>query len=88
MDWTDERVAELRALWDEGLSVSQIGKRLGITKNAVTGKVDRLRNSGVNIPARPSPLPPAKPSAPKVRMALPEAVPFQRPTKAQLMRGR
>lgn len=40
--WTDERVARLRELVAEGLSYSEIGKRLGITKNAALGKADRL----------------------------------------------
>jgi GcrA cell cycle regulator len=41
-DWTPERVAALIALWNEGHSTSEIGRRLGITKNAVIGKVHRL----------------------------------------------
>lgn len=41
-EWTPERTAALIALWSEELSTSEIGKRLGITKNAVIGKVHRL----------------------------------------------
>jgi Uncharacterized protein conserved in bacteria len=41
-DWTPERIAALIALWNEELSTSEIGRRLGITKNAVIGKVHRL----------------------------------------------
>jgi GcrA cell cycle regulator len=41
-DWTPERIAALIALWNEDLSTSEIGRRLGITKNAVIGKVHRL----------------------------------------------
>jgi GcrA cell cycle regulator len=41
-DWTPERIATLIALWNEDLSTSEIGRRLGITKNAVIGKVHRL----------------------------------------------
>lgn len=41
-EWTPERIAALIALWDEGLTTSVIGERLGITKNAVVGKVHRL----------------------------------------------
>lgn len=41
-DWTSERIAALIALWNEGLTTSEIGVRLGITKNAVIGKVHRL----------------------------------------------
>ena len=41
-DWTPERIATLIALWNEDLSTSEIGRRLGFTKNAVIGKVHRL----------------------------------------------
>jgi GcrA cell cycle regulator len=41
-EWTPERVAELTRLWATGLSASEIGRKLGITKNAVVGKVRRL----------------------------------------------
>lgn len=41
-EWTPERTAALIALWDEGLPTAEIGTRLGITKNAVIGKVHRL----------------------------------------------
>lgn len=43
LDWNDERVAELRRLWAEGLSCSVIASRLGHTsRNAVIGKASRL----------------------------------------------
>ena len=51
MDWTDAVILNLRALWDEGLSTAEIGRRLGVTKNAVVGKAHRLE-----LPARPSPI--------------------------------
>ncbi|MGI3775700.1 MAG: GcrA family cell cycle regulator [Janthinobacterium lividum] len=51
MDWTDAVILSLRALWDEGLSTAEIGRRLGVTKNAVVGKAHRLV-----LPARPSPI--------------------------------
>jgi len=35
MEWTDETIARLRALWAEGHSTAEIGRRLGISKNAV-----------------------------------------------------
>ncbi|HYN38867.1 MAG TPA: GcrA family cell cycle regulator [Rhodospirillales bacterium] len=41
-DWTPERIATLIALWNESLTTTEIGRRLGITKNAVIGKVHRL----------------------------------------------
>ena len=51
MSWTPERIAEMTRLWTEGLSTSQIGKRIGVTKNAVVGKVHRL-----GLPGRESPI--------------------------------
>lgn len=51
MDWNDETIARLRALWDEGHSTAEIGRRMGITKNAVVGKAHRL-----TLPPRPSPI--------------------------------
>ena len=50
-DWSDETVARLRALWDEGHSAAEIGRRLGLSKNAVIGKAHRLQ-----LASRPSPL--------------------------------
>ena len=51
MDWNEETIVRLRALWAEGLSTAEIGRRLGVSKNAVVGKAHRL-----NLPARPSPI--------------------------------
>lgn len=51
MDWSVEAIERLRALWAEGHSTAEIGRRMGISKNAVVGKAHRL-----NLPARPSPI--------------------------------
>ncbi len=54
MSWTDERVEQLKKMWLDGLSASQIANELanGITRNAVIGKVHRLGLSGrVKSPA-------------------------------------
>ena len=50
-EWIPQRVSALIALWNEGLSTSVIGERLGVTKNAVVGKVHRL-----GLPKRGSPI--------------------------------
>ena len=53
MGWTDERVEQLRSLWTEGHSASQIARILGgVTRNAVIGKVHRLGLAGRAAPAR------------------------------------
>ncbi len=51
MDWTAEAIERLKALWAEGHSTAEIGRRMGISKNAVVGKAHRL-----SLPARPSPI--------------------------------
>ena len=62
MEWAEETIIRLRALWDEGHSTAEIGRRLGVSKNAVVGKAHRL-----DLPARPSPIrrDGASPSAPR-----------------------
>ncbi|OPZ76855.1 MAG: GcrA cell cycle regulator [Alphaproteobacteria bacterium ADurb.Bin438] len=49
--WTEEKIEELKKLWAEGLTTGEIGKRLGVSKNAVVGKAHRL-----DLESRPSPI--------------------------------
>ena len=49
--WTPERDAQLTADWDAGLTTSEIGERMGISKNSVIGRAHRLR-----LPSRGSPI--------------------------------
>ena len=63
--WTEDRLVQLRKLWDEGLSISQIGDALGVSRNAIAGKAHRM-----GLPKRPSPIAksvsePQKPAKPK-----------------------
>lgn len=51
MAWTEQMVEDLRKMWKEGLTTGEIGKRLGVSKNSIVGKVHRLGLSG-----RPSPI--------------------------------
>src|SRR5471032_2531668 len=51
MEWSDDVIGQLRALWAEGHSTAEIGRRLGVTKNAIVGKAHRL-----DLSARPSPI--------------------------------
>ena len=68
-EWTDATVTRLRQLWDDGHSTAEIGRRLGVSKNAVVGKAHRL-----DLPGRPSPIsagsgkprPPRRPQVPKL----------------------
>jgi GcrA cell cycle regulator len=61
-DWNDVAIGRLRSLWVEGHSTAEIGRRLGLSKNAVVGKAHRL-----DLPDRPSPI--RRGSPPKLRPA-------------------
>lgn len=86
--WTDEVIGQLRQLWGEGHSASLIGKRMGVSKNAIVGKAHRI-----GLPPRPSPIrfggpkprPPRNrpprvrgPTLPKLSMELPKPKPEPR----------
>lgn len=43
MVWHQSAITSLTALWATGASATQIGKRMGITRNAVIGKAHRLK---------------------------------------------
>jgi len=60
IDWTPDRIKILMALWAEGISTLEIGRRLGVTKNSVVGKVHRL-----GLPKRQSPIS-SSPRTPRV----------------------
>ena len=90
MDWTDDVISRLKALWAEGHSTAEIGRRMGVSKNAVVGKAHRLA-----LDARPSPIrrgapgdAPKRPSARRVTgptlpaMATAPAEPDHRPLPA------
>jgi len=53
MAWTEERIAQLKAGWEGGMTASQIAEALGegVSRNAVIGKAHRL-----GLEARPSPV--------------------------------
>src|ERR1700744_3127574 len=76
VNWSEDRVEQLKNLWTEGLSASQIARALGgVTRNAVIGKVHRLGLAGRASPSRSErPRLPMAPKVPSVRSHLP-AVP-------------
>ena len=55
--WTAEVTERLRTLWDEDLPASEIGRRLGLSKNAVLGKAWRLALPPRRLPNPPTPAP-------------------------------
>src|SRR5215471_15563844 len=72
-NWSDDRVEQLKTLWTEGLSASQIARALGgVTRNAVIGKVHRLGLAGRASPSRSDrPRLPMAPKAPSIRSHVP-----------------
>jgi GcrA cell cycle regulator len=73
--WSDDQVDRLKALWaDETLSAAAIARRLGVSRNAVLGKVHRLvlsnrREAAAARPARTPRLPSAARPAKRARPA-------------------
>ena len=72
MSWTDEKIDDLKMLWAKGLSTAEIGRELGVSKNAVVGKSHRL-----GLKPRPSPIAgkTAEPAAPGAAPAAAAAAP-------------
>jgi GcrA cell cycle regulator len=70
MSWTDQRIDQLKSLWEKGLTASQIADELGgVSRNAVIGKAHRL-----GLKSRPSPVKanePDKKAVPKKASAAP-----------------
>jgi GcrA cell cycle regulator len=77
MVWNEETIRQLRILWAEGHSTAEIGRRLGVSKNAIVGKAHRL-----DLDARPSPIrrdaskPPVERPAPYAKVAGPTLPPL------------
>ncbi|MEA2789250.1 MAG: GcrA cell cycle regulator [Acetobacteraceae bacterium] len=77
MVWDEQTIRDLKDLWAQGLSTAEIGRRLGVTKNAIVGKAHRLE-----LDARPSPIrreavkPAIERPAPLLRMAGPTLPPL------------
>jgi GcrA cell cycle regulator len=52
VSWTDERIDQLKRMWEKGMTASQIADELGgVSRNAVIGKAHRL-----GLQSRPSPV--------------------------------
>jgi GcrA cell cycle regulator len=74
MTWTPERIAEVTRLWNQGLTTAEIGRLVGVSKNAIVGKAHRL-----GLPPRPSPIKrEARGHTP--RQPRPEPRPMERPS--------
>ena len=49
--WTEERDEELAGFWHDGLTTTEIGRHMGVSKNSVIGRAHRLQ-----LPSRASPI--------------------------------
>lgn len=84
MSWTDERIDQLKAMWERGLTASQIADELGgVSRNAVIGKAHRLglqsRPSPVKANEAPKKAAAPAPAAPVARKPAPEPAPVEAP---------
>lgn len=85
MAWTDERIDQLKSMWEKGMTASQIADELGgVSRNAVIGKAHRL-----GLQSRPSPVSkddsvvPAAAAAPEPRAEAPRPAPPPRPAPVE-----
>lgn len=80
MSWTDERIDTLKAMWEKGMTASQIAEKLGgVSRNAVIGKAHRL-----GLQSRPSPVKPNEPEEkPAPKAAKPAPAPAPAPKAAE-----
>jgi GcrA cell cycle regulator len=92
--WWGERIELLKALWRKGLSASEIGNELGVTRNAVIGKLHRIEgytpepHKPAPRTAKPPPAPvwkPPPPPKPARRVVI--NAPFLNLTLDELKRG-
>ncbi|MBR4475724.1 MAG: hypothetical protein IKP05_03535 [Alphaproteobacteria bacterium] len=79
--WDSTALKKLKALMGKGLSTSEIGKRLGMSKNAVVGKLNRL---GWNAKAGASTSATSKKSATKTPAKSTAKTPAKAPAKAKV----
>lgn len=64
------KIDQLTTLWNSGLTMSQIGREMGVSKSAVLGKGHRL-----GLPSRPSPIiRDHAPTPPKPRVERPKRI--------------
>jgi hypothetical protein len=53
MQWTSKKITQMQILIDSGHSYSEAGEKMGISRNAVAGKVNRLRGYERHPGAKP-----------------------------------
>jgi GcrA cell cycle regulator len=53
IDWTGDRVGELKRLWAAGATQAEIADAFGVTRNVIAGKISRLKLT--RKPSEPKP---------------------------------
>src|SRR5262245_56062298 len=92
--WSEAKIEELKRLWAEGYSASTIAKELdiGVSRNGVIGKANRLRLSRHNETPKPGPPPREREARKAARIVLqapptvPEPPPEKPPEKLRMRR--
>jgi hypothetical protein len=86
--WTEEEVAALRRMVAEGKSAGMIGRELGRARNAVIGRIHRLKAHGEAISLGPPSVKKVRPPRPakKAKPARPKTLRHD-PTPAQIADG-
>jgi GcrA cell cycle regulator len=67
LTWSLKRVEQLKQCFDAGLTCSQIAREIGVTRNAVIGKLNRMGLSQPRNPARAQARRDARPARPRSR---------------------
>jgi GcrA cell cycle regulator len=67
LPWNEERIESLLYLRGKGFSASQIAGVLGVTRNAIIGKLNRMVKSGHDVPPAPESSKPAEPPRRKLQ---------------------
>ena len=63
--WTPERVEQLRTCVVNGLTCSQIAAEIGVTRNAIIGKIHRLGLKPLRSPGTPARACPPRAASPR-----------------------
>ncbi|MEZ5655361.1 MAG: GcrA family cell cycle regulator [Sphingobium sp.] len=84
MSWTDERIDQLKAMWEKGMTASQIAEELGgVSRNAVIGKAHRLGLQSRPSPVKANDAPRKKAAARRASTPSPASAPAGKPSQAQ-----
>jgi len=84
LSWTDERIDQLKAMWEKGMTASQIAEELGgVSRNAVIGKAHRLGLQSRPSPVKANDAPRKKAAARRAATPSPASAPVGKPSQAQ-----